>query len=74
MSVFFSLDSFKMCFHFQNVLSFSKCWDGDNFCNAFEGARITKPLLYSMNMLPNWSAFISLDLINGGCQSMHGVK
>ena len=50
-----------MCFHFQNVLSFSKCQDGDNFFKAFAGARITKTLFYSMNMLPNWSAFLSLD-------------
>ena len=55
MFVSFSLDSF------QNVLSFSKCRDGDNF---FKGARITKPLLYSTNMLPNCSAFLSLDGIS----------
>ena len=33
---------------------------GDNFFNVFAGARITKPLFCSMNMLPNWSAFLSL--------------
>ena len=52
---------FKMCVQFQNVLSFSKCRDWDNFFKAFAGVRITKPLFYSMNMLPNWSAFLSLD-------------
>ena len=48
MFVSFSLDSskcahsFKMSFHFQNVLSFYKMSDGDKFFNAFEGTRITK--------------------------------
>ena len=46
---------------FKNVLSFSKCRDGDNFFKAFAGARITNPLFYSMNMQPNWLAFLSLE-------------
>ena len=43
-----------MCFHFQNVRM------GTIF-KGFAGARITKPLFYSMNMQPNWLAFLSLD-------------
>ena len=63
MSVSFSLDRFKMPFHFQNALSFSKCAfifkmsDGDKFFNAFEGTRITKALF----CLPNRMAFLSLN-------------
>ena len=49
---------------------------GDNFFNVFAGARITKPLFCSMNMLPNWSAFLSLDSTSykWRCQLMYSLK
>ena len=49
---------------------------GDNFFNVFAGARITKPLFCSMNMLPNWSAFLSLDSTSykWRCQLMYSMK
>jgi hypothetical protein len=53
-----------------------KMLGGDNFFNVFAGARITKPLFYSMNMLPNWSAFLSLDSTSykWRCQLMYSMK
>ena len=52
-----------MCFHFQNVRSFSKCQDGDNFlynllkghhrCNIFENNFEGTPLRTGIKHLAN---------------------
>ena len=119
--VSFSLDSFKMRFHFQNMfpvvwtvskcafifkicffqfgqfqnaLSFSKSVHFQNlfplvwtvskcafifkmlgwrqFFQSFCRSKITKPLFYSMNMLPNWLPFLPLD--GRSYKLMHSVK
>ena len=56
----------KMCVHFQNIkfgvrAPLVEIGTVFSMLNAFERARITKPLFCPMNMLPNWSAFLSLD-------------